>query len=90
MAIKTHSVFTSTFVSTTFTISETMGFTIVSINLLSGAATILGSTQIPGLTITTAALTVGLPVLLQSNPGYTLDGITIDGSAGGTFEVIAK
>jgi hypothetical protein len=90
MASKTQSVFTSTFVNTTFTISETMGFTIVSINLLSGAATILGSTQIPGLTVTTAALTVGLPVLLTANPSYTLDGIVINSSAGGTFEVIAK
>jgi len=90
MATKTQSVFTSTFVTTTFNIVETMGFTIVSINLLSGAATILGSTQIPGLTATNAALTVGLPVLLTANPGYTLDGITIDSTAGGTFEVIAK
>jgi hypothetical protein len=33
---------------------------------------------------------VGQPILLQADNGYLLDGITIDSTAGGVFEVIAK
>jgi hypothetical protein len=90
MGFKNQSVFTSTFTDTTFAITDTMGLSIVSINLISGVATILGTTSIPGITNSTAALSVGQPILLKSDSGYTLDGITIDSTAGGVFEVIAK
>jgi hypothetical protein len=50
----------------------------------------LGTTQIPGLTSSTAALTVGQPLLIQADSGFTLGGITIDSTAGGVFEVVAK
>jgi hypothetical protein len=66
-----------------------MGFTVVSINLISGAATILGTTSVPGLASAAAALTIGQPILLRADSGYTLDGITITGTSG-VFEVIAK
>jgi hypothetical protein len=90
MGFKTQSVFTATFTNTTFAIADTMGISVVSINLISGVATILGTTQIPGLTSSTAALTVGQPLLIQADSGFTLGGITIDSTAGGVFEVVAK
>jgi hypothetical protein len=90
MGYKTQSVFTATFTNTTFVITETLALTIVSINLISGVATILGTTSVPGVTASTAAISVGQPILLQADSGYTLSGITIDSTAGGVFEVIAK
>lgn len=90
MGFRNQSVFTATFTNTTFAIVESMGLSIVSINLISGAATILGTTQIPGLTNSAAALTAGQPILINADSGFTLDGITIDSTAGGVFEVIAK
>lgn len=90
MGFKTQSVFTATFTNTTFVITETLGLTIVSINLISGVATILGTTSVPGISASSAALAVGQPILLQADSGYTLAGITIDSTGGGVFEVIAK
>lgn len=90
MGFKNQSVFTATFTNTTFAITESMGLSVISINLISGVATILGTTSIPGITNSTAALSVGQPILLKADSGYTLDGITIDSTAGGVFEVIAK
>lgn len=90
MGFKNQSVFTATFTNTTFAITETMGLSVVSINLISGAATILGTTSIPGISNSTAALSVGQPILLKADAGYTLSSITIDSTAGGVFEVIAK
>lgn len=89
MGFKNQSVFTATFTNTTFAITESMGLSIVSINLISGAATILGTTSIPGISNSTAALTVGQPILLRADSGFTLDGITITATTG-VFEVIAK
>jgi hypothetical protein len=90
MGFKNQSVFTATFTNTTFAIAESMGLTVVSVNLISGAATILGTTSIPGISNSAAALPIGQPILLKADAGYTLDGITIDSSGGGVFEVIAK
>jgi hypothetical protein len=90
MGFKTQSIFTATFTNTTFIITESMGLSVVSINLISGVATILGTATTPGITLSTAALTVGQPILLTADNGYTLDGITINSTGGGVFEVIAK
>lgn len=90
MGFKTQSIFTKTFTDTTFVISESLSLTIVSINLISGVATILGANKLPNITPSTASMTVGQPILLKSDNGYLLDGITIDSTAGGVFEVIAK
>lgn len=90
MGFKDQSVFTATFTNTTFAISSTLGLSIVSVNLISGVATILGTTSIPGISNSTAALSVGQPILIKADSGYTLNGITIDSTAGGVFEVIAK
>jgi hypothetical protein len=90
MGFKNQSVFTATFTNTTFAITESLGLTVISINLISGVATILGTTSIPGISNSTAALIVGQPILLTADSGYTLNGITIDSTAGGVFEVIAK
>ena len=90
MGFKTQSVFTGTFTNTTLVIAESMGISILSVNLISGAATILGTTVIPGATSGTAAMTVGQPILLKADPGFTLAGVTIDSTGGGVFEVIAK
>lgn len=90
MGFKTQSVFTATFTNTTFVITEAMGLSVISINLISGVATILGTATTPGATLSTAALSVGQPILLNADSGFTLAGITIDSTAGGVFEVIAK
>ena len=90
MGFKTQSIFTKTFTDTTFNITEILNLTIVSINLISGVATILGTNELPSLTPSTASMQVGQPILLQADNGYLLDGITIDSTAGGVFEVIAK
>lgn len=90
MGFKTQSIFTKTFTNTTFAITETLNLTIVSINLISGVATILGTNNLPSLTPSTASMSVGQPILLSADNGYILDGITIDSTAGGVFEVIAK
>lgn len=90
MGFKTQSVFTATFSNTTFVLTEAMGLSVVSINLLSGVATILGTAQTPGAILGTAALSVGQPILLNADNGYTLGTITIDSTAGGVFQVIAK
>ena len=89
MGFKTQSVFTGTFTNTTFVITETLGLTIVSINLISGVATILGTEALPGIAPSTAALNVGQPILLKADSGYTLDGITINSTGGGAFAVIS-
>jgi hypothetical protein len=90
MGFKTQSIFTKTFTNTTFAITESLNLTIVSINLISGVATILGTSQLPNLAPSTASMSVGQPILLQADNGYLLDGITIDSTGGGVFEVIAK
>jgi hypothetical protein len=90
MSFKTQSIYTGTFTNTRFEIVEAMGLKIVSVNLISGVATILGTSNIPGLAIDRAPLTIGQPVVIPADPGYTLDGITIDSTSGGIFEVIAK
>ena len=89
MGFKNQSVFTATFTNSTFSITESMGFSMVSINLESGAATILGTTSVPGVTNSVANLNIGQPILLTADSGYTLDGITITATTG-VFEVIAK
>ena len=59
----------------------------VVIELISGTATLRGGLQVPGLTLSSVALTVGQPVVLNSDSGYTLIDIQIDSTAGGVFEV---
>jgi hypothetical protein len=90
MGFKTQSVYTGTFTNTSLVITDSMNITILSVNLLSGAATILGNQPIPGQTLSAASMTVGQPVLLKADPGFTLNDITIDSTGGGVFEVIAK
>jgi hypothetical protein len=87
MGFKTQSVFTATYTNTTFTITESMGISSVSVVLLSGSATILGGLQFPGLTPSTVPLTVTQSVTFTANQGYTLEGITVDSTAGGVFEM---
>jgi hypothetical protein len=87
MGFKTQSVFTATYTNTTFTITESMGISSVSVVLLSGSATILGGLQFPGLTPSTVPLTVTQSVTFTASQGYTLEGITVDSTAGGVFEM---
>lgn len=90
MAFKTQSIFTGTFTNEAVDIVEDMGLTIVSINPIAGAVFLTGTNAIPGLTSSEVALVVGQPVLLTADSGYTLDGIRIDASTGGTFEILGK
>lgn len=90
MAFKTQSIFTGTFVNQSVNIVEGMGLTIISINPISGTTTLTGQNAIPGLTSSGVTLVVGQPVLISADSGYTLENIRIDGSAGGTFIILAK
>ena len=90
MAFKTQSIFTGTFIDETVDIVENMGLTIISINPILGSVFLSGSNAIPGLTSSQVELVVGQPVLLTADSGYTLDGIRIDASTGGTFEILGK
>jgi hypothetical protein len=87
MGFKTQSVFTATYTNTTFTITESMGVSSVTVTLMSGAATILGGLTIPGLTNSSVPLSFGQSIVLRANKGYSLTGISIDSTAGGVFEI---
>jgi hypothetical protein len=87
MSFKNQSVFSSVYTDSVFTITEDMQLSEVTIELTSGAANLLGSLQIPGLTLSSVQLNVNQPVTLNSNDGYTLTGISVDSTAGGVFEV---
>jgi len=88
MSFKNQSVFSSVFTNTTFTITEEMQISEVSIEVVSGTATLLGGLQIPGLVNIPVSLDFNQPVVLKANKGYTLSDITIDSTAGGVFEII--
>jgi len=90
MSFKLQSVFTKTFTDESFVLTQDMGLTILSINLLSGVATILGTTNAGSNTPTAVSMTVGQPVLISADSGFTLTGVTIDSTAGGVFEVLGK
>lgn len=87
MSFKNQSVFSSVYTDSIFTITEDMQLSEVVIELISGTATLRGGLQVPGLTLGPVALTVGQPVVLNSDSGYTLIDIQIDSTAGGVFEV---
>ena len=88
MSFKNQSVFSSVFTNTTFTITEEMQISEVSIEVVSGTATLLGGLQIPGFVNIPVSLDFNQPVVLKANKGYTLTDITIDSTAGGVFEII--
>jgi len=88
MSFKNQSVFSSVFTNTTFTITEEMQISEVSIEVVSGTATLLGGLQIPGLVNIPVSLDFNQPVVLKANKGYTLSDITVDSTAGGVFEII--
>ena len=88
MSFKNQSVFSSVFTNTTFTITEEMQISEVSIEVVSGTATLLGGLQIPGLVNIPVSLDYNQPVVLKANKGFTLSDITIDSTAGGVFEII--
>ena len=87
MSFKNQSVFSSTYTNTTFTVTEGMGISSITINLVSGSANLLGGLGIPSLTNSSVALTAGQPVVLNVSSGYTLEGVTVDSTAGGVFQV---
>jgi hypothetical protein len=88
MSFKNQSVFSSVFTNTTFTITEEMQISEVSIEVVSGTATLLGGLQIPGLVNIPVSLDYNQPVVLKANKGFTLSDITVDSTAGGVFEII--
>jgi len=87
MSFRNQSVFSSVYTNSVFTVIEDMQLSEITIELISGAATLLGGLQIPGLTLGTVQLNVNQPVILNSNDGYTLTGISVDSTAGGVFEI---
>lgn len=90
MGFKSQSVFTGTFTNTTVSIVEAMGLSVISINPISGTVTLTSTASVPGLSSGTITLTVGQPVLIAADSGYTLNAITIDSTAGGVFAILGK
>jgi hypothetical protein len=90
MGFKSQSIFTGTFTNTTVSIVEAMGLSVISINPISGTVTLTSTGSVPGLTSGTITLTVGQPVLISADSGYTLDSITINSTSGGVFAILGK
>lgn len=78
----TRKLWTYTLTNGTFTVTTDMGLTELSIVLVSGAATLLGSLQVGSQPSTAIALTVGLPVFIPTESASPLDTTVIDASAG--------
>ena len=63
----------------------------ISLNLLSGVGTFVGTMSAGGTAPSSVALTVGLPVTLSSDSdNLPLDGITIDCSGGGVIQIVGR
>ena len=91
MSIKKEKIHTQVLTNEAFTIVSDMGINIVSIVLIAGAGEFVGSLNIGAITSEPIPLSEGAPVTIDSRSATaTLDGITIDCTAGGTIHLIAR
>jgi hypothetical protein len=90
MAFRNQQIYTRVLTNSAFTFTESMSVQTISINLASGVGQFSGSLSIGALNSAPIALTVNQPVVISSDSGYPLDGITIDCAAGGVINIMAR
>lgn len=74
-------IWTTTVTSTIQVINEAAGLLTITLVLISGTGTFIGDLNNPSAS-TALALTVGLPITINSKSNNALDGITIDATSG--------
>lgn len=82
------SIYTGIITNKIVEITEEMGISFISINLMSGAATVLGVQEISGMLPVPVPLAVNTPVNLTRSGTKSISGVTIDCSMGGEIEVM--
>ena len=90
MAFRNQQIYTTVLTNSAFTFTADMSVQTISINLVSGVGQFSGSLSIGALSSSPIALTVNQPVVISSDSGYPLDGITIDCIAGGVINIMAR
>lgn len=90
MAFRNQQIYTTVLTNSSFTFTADMSIQTISMNLASGVGQFSGSLTIGALSSSPITLTVNQPVTLSSDSGYPLDGITIDCTAGGVINIIAR
>ena len=90
MAFRNQQIYTTVLTNSTFTFTADMSIQTISLNLASGVGQFSGSLSIGVLNSLPIALSVNQPVTISSDSGYPLDGITIDCTAGGVINIMAR
>ena len=90
MGFRNQQIYTTVLTNASFTFTADMGIQTISMNLASGVGQFSGSLSIGVLNSSPILLTVNQPVTISSDTGYPLDGITIDCTAGGVINVMAR
>lgn len=82
------SIYTGIITNDIVEITEEMGISFISINLMSGSATVLGVQEISGMIPSPVPLAVNTPVNVTRSGTKSISGVTIDCSMGGEIEVM--
>lgn len=90
MALPSEKIHTQTLTNSTLLIEQPMGVRAVSLILVSGLGTFVGTLQIGAYPSTPIDLQIGVPIKISSDNATPLDGIMIDCSSGGVIEIMAK
>lgn len=90
MGFKDQTFFSTSLTNDTLVISGSSSVNIVSMVLISGAGSYTLSGNLGTLTSTVVDLIVGAPVNIVADPGYSIDGLTIDCSGGGVINIMSK
>jgi hypothetical protein len=90
MSFRNQQIYTSVLTNATFTFTADMSIQTISLNLASGVGQFNGSLSIGALLSSPISLNVNQPVVISSDSGYPLDGITIDCVAGGVINIMAR
>lgn len=90
MSFRNQQIYTTVLTNSAFTFTADMSIQSISINLASGVGQFSGSLSIGALSSIPIALTVNQPVTISSDTGYPLEGITIDCTAGGVINIMAR
>lgn len=90
MAFRNQQIYTTVLTNSSFTFTADMSIQTISMNLASGVGEFSGSLNIGALSSSPITLTVNQPVTISSDSGYPLEGITIDCTAGGVINIMAR
>lgn len=88
--IRSQEIYTLSITNAIFIVTGDMSLQTISMNLSAGTGQFTGSLVVNGVASTPIVLAVNQPVTLASDTGQPLDGITIDCTAGGTIDIIAR